>query len=119
MQEETELKLSLPREQADRLRRHPLIRNLKAGRAQTKRMVGTYFDTPDLSLKRRDLSLRLREVDKRWIQTLKRLGPASGGLAVRDEWEFEVAEPKPDTSRIDCKELRKVLPGADEAASLR
>ena len=119
MQEETELKLSLPREQADRLKRHPLIRNLKAGRAQTKRMVGTYFDTPDLSLKRRDLSLRLREVDKRWIQTLKRMGPASGGLAVRDEWEYEVSEPMPDTSRIDCKELRKVLPKNEKSASLR
>lgn len=119
MQIETELKLSLPRKQADRLRRHPLIRNLKSGRAQTKRMVGTYFDTPDLSLKRRDLSLRLREVDKRWIQTLKRLGPSTGGLHVRDEWECEVEQPELNTSCIDNKEVRELLPKSHERASLR
>ena len=118
MQIETELKLSLPREQADRLRRHPLIRNLKSGRAQTKRMIGTYFDTPDLSLKRRDLSLRLREVDKRWIQTLKRLGPSTGGLHVRDEWECEVKQPEPDPSCIDNEEVRGLLPN-EGPASLR
>ena len=43
----------------------------------------TYFDTPDLSLNKAGLSLRLRQ----GIQTLKALGPQGMGLFDRGEWE--------------------------------
>jgi inorganic triphosphatase YgiF len=119
MQEETELKLSLPFDQADRLKRHPIIRDLKSGRARTRRMMGTYFDTEDLFLKKRDLSLRVRESDNRHIQTLKRAGPASGGLFVRDEWEHEVPGATPNVLLIEDDGVRNSLAKLNGTAALR
>ncbi len=119
MQEETELKLSLPFDQADRLKRHPIIRDLKSGRARTRRMMGTYFDSKDLFLKRNDLSLRVRETDRRHVQTLKRVGPARGGLFVRDEWEHDVPGAAPDLSLIEDKRVRKSLARLNGAAALQ
>lgn len=119
MQEETELKLSLPIDQADRLKRHPIIRDLKSGRARTRRMVGTYFDTQDLFLKKRDLSLRVRESDSRHVQTLKRVGSASGGLFVRDEWEHDVPGATPDVTLIEDNGVRKSLAKFNGTAALR
>lgn len=55
-----------------------------------------YFDTPDDRLARAGLSLRLRQEDKRWVQTLK-LSSANGNLA-RAEHEValdSVAKGKP------------------------
>jgi inorganic triphosphatase YgiF len=119
MQEETELKLSIPIDQADKLKRHPIIRALKSGRARTRRMMGTYFDTEDQFLKRSDLSLRVRESDNRHIQTLKRVGPASGGLFVRDEWEHDVPGATPDVLLIEDDDVRKSLAKLNGTAALR
>lgn len=117
MSEEAELKLSVRPAHAARIGRHPLVQKLKTGRARTKRMVGTYFDTPDLLLKRRDLALRVREVDKRHIQTLKRMKPSTGGIFIRDEWEADVADDRPDVSKIEEGDVRRIFE-ADGVASL-
>ena len=119
MQGETELKLSLPVDQAEKLRKHPLIHSLKSGRARTKRLVGIYYDTPDLFLKQRDMTLRVREVDRRHIQTLKRLGPSVGGLHVRDEWENEVNGKAPDISHIKRQEIGPILDAIDNGPALQ
>jgi len=119
MQEETELKLSLPFDQADRLKRHPIIRDLKSGRARSRRMLGIYFDTNDLLLKRSDLSLRVREADNQHVQTLKRVGPAGGGLFVRDEWEHDVPGAVPDISLIEDNRIRKRLARLNGTAALK
>jgi len=61
------------------------------------RLISTYYDTPDLALKRRGLSLRVREQDSRFIQTVKMVGVGGGGdLLSRGEWEDELAENSPD-----------------------
>ncbi len=119
MQEETELKLSLPFDQADRLKRHPIIRDLKSGRARSRRMLGIYFDSNDLFLKRSDLSLRVRESENRHVQTLKRVGSAGGGLFVRDEWEHDVPDATPDISLIEDKRIRKRLARLNGNAALK
>src|SRR4029077_9073174 len=59
------------------------------------RLISTYYDTPDLALKRRGLSLRVREQDSRFIQTVKMAG-VGGDLLSRGEWEDELAENSPD-----------------------
>ena len=58
------------------------------------RLISTYYDTPDLALKRRGVSLRVREQDGRFIQTVKTAGV--GDLLSRGEWEDELAESSPD-----------------------
>jgi inorganic triphosphatase YgiF len=62
-----------------------------------RRLISTYYDTPDLALKRQGLTLRVREQEDRFIQTVKTEDPASGSdLLRRGEWEDELAENRPD-----------------------
>lgn len=119
MPEETELKLSVRPEHAARIKNHPIVRKLKSGRAYTKRMIGTYYDTPDLMLNRRDLSLRVRDVDRRHIQTIKRMGPDAGAIFVRDEWEQELSGRAPSLGAIEDEDIRRLFAEADAAKSLR
>lgn len=109
MPEETELKLSLKPEQAGRIGRHPVVKQLTTGPSVTKRLLGTYYDTPDFLLRRQDVSLRVREVDQRFIQTLKRMQPSRGAVFSRDEWEVDVGGRDPDISEIEDVEIRRML----------
>src|ERR1700739_1036787 len=61
-----------------------------------RRLVSTYYDTPDLALKRRGLTLRVREQEGRFIQTVKAGDLTNGDLLRRGEWEDELAENRPD-----------------------
>jgi len=119
MVEETELKLEVPPSQIARLKRHPLIQSLKKGRARTSRLVGTYYDTPDLKLKRGRLSLRVRDVDKRHIQTLKRIGPAASTVYRREEREHEVDSAVPDMSCFSKPELKRLFGAEADDPGLR
>jgi triphosphatase len=78
-----------------------LIRLLetRAGRpAREARLVGTYFDTPDGELTRRGLTLRVREQDGSFVQTVKSGGDGNGAALMRGEWEDLVASGRPDPS---------------------
>jgi inorganic triphosphatase YgiF len=61
-----------------------------------KRLVSTYYDTPEATLKERGLTLRVRDQDGHFIQTVKAGDFAEGDLLSRDEWEDAVAENRPD-----------------------
>ena len=119
MPEETELKLSVRPEHAARIKRHPLVQKLKSGSPQTKRLVGTYYDTPDHLLNRRDLSLRVRDVDQRHVQTLKRMGPAGEAVFRRDEWEQDVNGRVPNLDAIEDEGIRQMFAETGAAMSLR
>lgn len=119
MPEETELKLSVRPEHAARIKNHPLVRQLRSGRARTSRLVGTYFDTPDLLLSKRDMTLRLRDSDHRRIQTLKRMGPGCGAIVVRDEWEQEVNGRAPNIGAIKDEKVRRFFAETGAAKSLQ
>jgi triphosphatase len=65
------------------------------------RLVSTYFDTPDRALARQGMTLRVREREGRFLQTVKSgHGPGgadtSGAVLVRGEWEDPVADKRPD-----------------------
>jgi inorganic triphosphatase YgiF len=85
---ETELKLLLAPQDLRRLRRDPRIKALQQGRASTRRVHSVYYDTPERTLLRAGLALRLRSDGARWLQTLKTEGQAAAGLHVREEWEW-------------------------------
>jgi len=53
------LVLDLPPDDVPRLKRHPLIRGLTAGRAVTRRSRTIYYDTVDLALRQRRLSVHV------------------------------------------------------------
>jgi inorganic triphosphatase YgiF len=89
---EVEIKLEVAPEHADELPSHPLLRRLTP-RVEALRSV--YFDTRKGKLKRNGWTLRVREANGLYTQTLKRAGPGAG-LFSRDEWEGAVAGPDPD-----------------------
>jgi triphosphatase len=119
MPEETELKLSIRPDQVGRIGKHPVVRNLKTGQARTRHMVSAYFDTPDMALRQRDLSLRVREVDQRHIQTLKRMKPADGAIMKRDEWEKDVATCAPDIRAFADGDIDRFFRDAVPAKKLK
>ena len=104
---EIELKLLLAPQDAPRLRAHPLLVQCAPPAPQVLQMHDIYVDTPDLQLCRHQAGLRVRQVDGRWVQTLKAGGTVSGGLHSRHEWEGDVAGPQPDLAALDAAIGRK------------
>jgi triphosphatase len=108
MPREIELKLRLPSSQGRRLQLHPL---LSGRRPQKYRLLNTYYDTPDLDLRRRGIALRLRRKGwSLWLMTVKGGGDTgSGGLAQRNEWEAPTQPGVFDFSIVTDGELREFL----------
>jgi inorganic triphosphatase YgiF len=61
-----------------------------------RRLISTYYDTPDLALKRRGLTLRVRDQGGRFIQTVKAGDLGGRDILTRGEWEDELAANHPD-----------------------
>jgi inorganic triphosphatase YgiF len=59
-------------------------------------LISTYYDTPDLRLWHQGLTLRVREQEGRFIQTVKRGDPNGIDVLTRGEWEDQLAENRPD-----------------------
>ncbi len=97
---ETELKLHISPEHLQKLKRHPFIRSLSAGRAVTQKLYSIYYDTSDLELRRQAMALRLRGVGRQWMQTLKGGGQVSAGLHQRNEWEMPVPSEQLDLDAL-------------------
>jgi inorganic triphosphatase YgiF len=94
MNAETELKFRLaPRELSSVLRGHGGRRRDRS--EQT--LVSTYYDTAKQKLRRHGLTLRVRKIEGRYVQTVKAGGSAS---VTRGEWEQDVAGAKPDLKKI-------------------
>lgn len=98
---EIELKLGLTAEAADALLASPLLRENAQGPVRTRDMRGVYYDTPDRRLRARGASLRVREVDGRYVQTLKSAKRPDVPLAQRGEWEVELDGPAPRPAAFD------------------
>lgn len=81
---EIELKLQLSPKIAKKIATHPL---LKALPSETVRLLNTYYDTPSLELHNQRIAVRFRKKQDQWLLTVKSAEPASGGLAMRSEWE--------------------------------
>lgn len=106
---EVELKLALDPGDLAKLRQHPLLR---AQRPSTMRLEATYFDTTDLRLAERDLTLRVRRSGRKHVQTVKSGSLRQIGLFDREESEHDVAEANPDVGAIGDAELRRAVGGA-------
>lgn len=102
MNTETELKFRLaPRELSS-------VLGNRGGRRRNppeQTLVSTYYDTKKHKLRRHGLTLRVRKVDGRYVQTVKAGG--AGGVT-RGEWEHEVAEAKPDLRKAKSTPLADV-----------
>ena len=85
MAEEVELKLALAPGHQSRFLRHPLLKQAVERHVET--LDNLYYDTRELSLRRRGIALRLRRKGRDWLQTVKLAGSSAAGLSSRPEWE--------------------------------
>jgi inorganic triphosphatase YgiF len=90
---EIELKLEVAAAELRRLEHSSLLRGTQSKRQQ---LVSVYFDTDNLKLRRRGLSLRVRRANGAHIQTIKRNGSGNGTALSRDEWEAEISGDAPN-----------------------
>lgn len=109
MATEIELKLMLSPKDARALPGHPLLADLAP---KSRRLLNTYYDTPDLLLKKKRVALRFRKIGRQWLLTVKSAEPASGGLAVRSEWEYPAFPGIFDFAPVDDPDLRAQLEAA-------
>ena len=94
MGQEVELKLEVPPRAIARLKRlHTLNRH---GRPQEKDLVSVYFDTAEHTLRRHGMSLRVRHIGDKRVQTVKANGQCGAGLFNRSEWEKRIDSDTPD-----------------------
>jgi inorganic triphosphatase YgiF len=108
---ETELKLRIKPGLVGRLRRHPLLRELKLGAARTRKLRNVYFDTDDLSLRKNRIALRVRHDGAKRVQTLKAPDNGHSGAAQRyREYEAPIDGDKPKLELIADGKLREALP---------
>lgn len=106
MAEEVELKLALAAGHQSRFLRHPLLK--QAALRHVENLDNIYYDTADLSLRRRGIALRLRRKGHDWLQTVKLAGSSSAGLSSRPEWETPYTGHF-DFSGVDVESVRDWL----------
>ena len=76
---EVELKLEVPAHSFYRLARSSLLRAARKKSSKPATLVSVYFDTDKLKLRNKGLSLRVRRIGRRLVQTIKR---ENGGRAI-------------------------------------
>lgn len=107
---EVELKLTFDPADARRIMRRLSRARGKTGPARQS-LVSVYFDTPDFALSRNGVSLRVRRVGKKHIQTIKIADREGGALFDRAEWEQDVEGFKPDASAAKGTPVESLLNG--------
>jgi inorganic triphosphatase YgiF len=106
---ETEIKLLLRRQDVTRLRGHPVLWAGFENAGEPSRQESVYFDDRRRTLRREGLTLRVRQIGERRIQTIKALNGSAGPID-RGEWQADVAGTRPDLSAAAGTALQTVLP---------
>src|SRR5690242_2197902 len=95
MASEVELKLEVFSDAAGALRL-PWLRRLATGPIQRRKFASVYFDTRKSKLRDHGVSLRVRRVGGKRLQTIKADGDGAAGAFGRREWEAEIDGDEPD-----------------------
>jgi len=93
---EIELKLEVLESDLPRLTACSLLKGASDSAANPVTLVSVYFDTDKLNLHQKGLSLRVRRIGRRHVQTIKQENPGNAALFARGEWEHDVATEQPD-----------------------
>jgi len=109
MAEEIELKLTAPGDAMASVRSHPAVAAIASGRLRSHQLVSEYYDTPERDLAGAGVALRLRQVGRRWLQTVKGDGAAAGGVHRRAEFEWWLPAPRLDLGKLAETPWRKLF----------
>lgn len=93
---EIELKLLIDEQDIEKLEKLSVLEAVTVSSGMAQQLKNVYFDTPDFDLRRAGAGLRVRQIDDKYVQTLKAGGRVTGGLHQNEEWETAVAGNEPD-----------------------
>ena len=109
---EIELKLEIDPGDLPLVRQNPL---LAAAESHSTHQVSVYYDTPETALKKHGLTLRVRSIEGRFIQTIKAVTD-NVGLVSREEIECEVASIRPDLAALPEHPVHDFISDHDAAS---
>ena len=110
---ETELKLALSAPIAESAFSVAALKRKGAAKPKSRRLVTTYYDTPEKDLARRGVSLRIRQENDKRIQTVK--ATSNAGVAnSRGEWEWPVERATPDLGLLRHAPVAKLFADVSE-----
>src|SRR6476646_12258405 len=104
MHRELELKVELSASDIKRLAGELPEADLTVGPVSTKKLRTIYFDTPEHGLHALGISLRLRNQNGGWLQTLKAEQQVCDGVSNPVELEVQLDGDRPDIGRIADKQ---------------
>jgi triphosphatase len=107
--QEIELKLEVPEQDLERLTRSPLLRSIQNRTRRPASLVSVYYDTDTQKLRKHGLTLRVRRIGRRYVQTIKQERGASSAFMDRYEWEHEIAGIKPNIALAEDTGLESIL----------
>jgi triphosphatase len=94
------------------------LARLAVGLPETRTLRSVYFDTPDQRLRAKGLSLRVRRVGRRWVQTVKADTEVRAGISNPVEIEGEVGGIEPELSSVRDRAIRKLIKKALDGSAL-
>ena len=106
---EIELKLEVPEAALVLLTRTPLLRESRAGSKRSASLVSVYYDTDTQKLRKHGLTLRVRLIGKRHVQTIKRVSGVGSALMDRLEWEQDIEDARPTLALVRKTSLKSIL----------
>jgi inorganic triphosphatase YgiF len=106
---EIELKLEVPEQALARLTRSPLLQKARDRTRRPTYLVSVYYDTDTLKLRKHGLTLRVRRIGRRYVQTVKQESDASSALMDRCEWKHDIAGRKPNLALARDTGLDSIL----------
>jgi triphosphatase len=102
---EPELKFRIPRSELKSLAAMRFA-GTRGGQSAERHLVSTYFDTPKQKLHAHKFTLRVRETNDQFVQTIK---SAEAGSFARGEWERKLAKASPDLDHLDETPLGSLI----------
>jgi inorganic triphosphatase YgiF len=110
---EIELKLLVQPADLERVAAHPAVVQLQAGAARHDALLSVYYDTPDADLAHAGVALRVRRIGERWVQTVKGGGGSAAGLHQREEYEWALADERPDLALMGETPMAALVAAAE------
>jgi len=112
---ETELKFALSPQRQRKVEK--LVGKLSrlASEPVRRHEITRYYDFADLALFKAGFSLRVRQSDGAYVQTLKSLSAADGAMPVRFEREWALARDRLDVTRLAGTPVSRLMAARREA----